>query len=90
MRIRLAGTDYRAPHCSTKTLLNRFLPYGFAFQVSYTEIIIQHVSNANPDGTDRFQGTTAIGISAHKSSPAGQICVSSKLHENNHSTRFKC
>ena len=52
--------------------------------------IIQHVSNANPHGTDRFQSTTELDISALKSSPTKQIRVSSKLHEDNHSTRFKC
>ena len=51
---------------------------------------IQNVSNANPDGTERFKGPTALDIIALKSSPAMQISVSSKLHEDNHSTRFKC
>ena len=89
MLIRLAGTDYRAPHCSTKALLNRLLHCGFAFQVSYTEIIIQHISNAIPHGTDRFKGTTALDKSALKSSPALRIRVSSKLHDDTHSTRLK-
>ena len=51
---------------------------------------IQHVSNANPDGTKRFKGPNALDIIALKSSPAMQIIVSSKLHKDNHSTRFKC
>ena len=50
---------------------------------------IQHVSNANPEGTERFKGPSTLDIIALKSSPAMQISVSSKLHEDNHSTRFK-
>ena len=51
---------------------------------------IQHVSKANPHGTGRFKGPTALDKIARKSSPAMEISVSSKLLEDNHSTRFKC
>ena len=64
-------------------MLNRLLPCGFAFQVNYIKIVIQHVSSANPHGTDRFQASTLLDKNALKSSPAMRIRVSSKLYGNN-------
>ena len=90
MLLRPARTNLRAPPRSTEALLNRRLPDRFANPVSCTKTVIQHVSNANPHGTERFKDTTALDMTALKTPPAGQIRVSSKLHNDNHSPSFKC
>ena len=43
-----------------------YLPFGRLLATN----TIQHVSNANPEGTERFKGPSALAIIALKSSPA--------------------
>ena len=67
MLITKAGTDFRAPDSATKSIMNRTVPWWFAFLLRFFIIIVLTCFQCNHDGMVRFQGSRLLNEIALKS-----------------------